>query len=321
MPGKKGWPPHSCFRWKLTHITLHGGWSRNMQINRLQATANCRCGCCRPLQSLVAVQGPIPHWVWLASTASSAQSPGQQQHRTTPHQGSSTAPHHGRGTRQPVRRSAVQQTTRSPVCGVEGFFYSVSMVDVNVDVQHPAAWQRVLVPQCGGTSPPPTRRPPAPACAAHARSGTGWVQMHGVLAFVCLFAGKHEPDATARQGWLLSSPRVVLQQLQDAQHAVVDVAEACRGNSSRERGGLAAGEPAHAAQQACVGVAEACQLITCFRRMASNGTPNTAQHHTLLKITPQPCTIGPLAASLPEASAFLAWCSPPAQLMAMSACP
>lgn len=53
--------------------------------------------------------------------------------------------HHTTTGQQPARRSVVQQTTRSPVCGVEGFFYSVPMVDVNVNVQHPAAWQRVLI--------------------------------------------------------------------------------------------------------------------------------------------------------------------------------
>lgn len=65
------------------------------------------------------LQGPIPP------------TPGQRHHTTT--------------GQQPARRSVVQQTTRSPVCCVEGFFYSVPMVDVNVNVQHPAAWQRVLI--------------------------------------------------------------------------------------------------------------------------------------------------------------------------------
>lgn len=155
MPGKKGWPPHSCFRWKLTHITLHGGWPHNMQINRLQATAHCRCSCCHPRGSLVAVQGTIPHWVWLASTASTGPHPTHTRAAT---------PHYNRAAaRAPVRGAADNPLTgllcrRLLLLRPHGGCQCQCTTPCSM-----AEGAHILV---RGNESSPAQRPPAPACAA-----------------------------------------------------------------------------------------------------------------------------------------------------------
>jgi hypothetical protein len=107
VPGKKGCPPHSCFKWKLTHITLRAaegsragrGWDCGLLAAGGQHT-------CRVVHA------------WLP----------ESQHSPLNH------------------TKAVLLLHAAPVCGVEGLLHAVSVVDVNVDVQHTAGGQ----PKGGG---------------------------------------------------------------------------------------------------------------------------------------------------------------------------
>lgn len=124
---------------------------------------------------------------------------------------------------------------------------------------------------------------------------------------------RHRHDSVGRVERLLDSVSVVdvdvdvedasveLEQLQDAKHDVVHVAEAWRGGAQTRRGRRARGP-------------RPCQIV---RRGEDVSQPQTVAHSLLPIASVHLC----IHLHVPDDSPFLAWCRPPLQLMAMSTRP